>query len=64
MIVINIEDTRQILSFASDKDNNTTLKSTFSVILAATRENLSSGFPTKRDSNQSPQVQRLASLES
>ena len=29
-------------------------------IRASTRENLSSGFPTKRDSNQSPQLQRLA----
>ena len=29
-------------------------------IWAATRENLSSGFPTKRVSNQSPQLQRLA----
>ena len=27
---------------------------------AASRENLSSGFPTKRVSNQSPQLQRLA----
>ena len=27
---------------------------------AATRENLSSGSPTKRDSNQSPQLQRLS----
>ena len=32
------------------------------VIWAAIRENLSSGFPTKRDSNQSPQLQRLASM--
>ena len=29
-------------------------------IWAATRENLSSGFPTKRDSNQPPQLERLA----
>ena len=29
-------------------------------IWASSRENLSSGFPTKRDSNQSPQLQRLA----
>ena len=29
-------------------------------ILASSRQNLSSGFPTKRDSNQSPQLQRLA----
>ena len=29
-------------------------------IWALTRENLSFGFPTKRVSNQSPQVQRLA----
>ena len=29
------------------------------VIWAATQENLSSGFPTKRVSNQSPQLQRL-----
>ena len=28
-------------------------------IWAATRENLSSGFPTKRVSNKSPQLQRL-----
>ena len=28
---------------------------------AASQENLSSGFPTKRVSNQSPQLQRLAS---
>ena len=27
---------------------------------ASSRENLSSGCPTKRDSNQSPQLQRLA----
>ena len=27
---------------------------------ASTRQNLSSGFNTKRDSNQSPQLQRLA----
>ena len=27
---------------------------------ASSRENLSSGFPTKRVSNQSPQLQRLA----
>ena len=27
---------------------------------ASSRENLSLGFPTKRDSNQSPQLQRLA----
>ena len=27
---------------------------------ASTRKNLSSGFPTNRDSNQSPQLQRLA----
>ena len=27
---------------------------------ASTRQNLSLGFPTKRDSNQSPQLQRLA----
>ena len=27
---------------------------------ASSRENLSSGFPTKRGSNQSPQLQRLA----
>ena len=27
--------------------------------MASTRENLSSGFPKKRDSNQSPQLQRL-----
>ena len=30
------------------------------VIWASSRENLSSGFPTKRVSNQSPQLQRLA----
>ena len=30
------------------------------IIRAATRENLSSGFPTKQDSNQSSQLQRLA----
>ena len=30
-------------------------------IWASSRENLSSGFPTKRVSNQSPQLQRLAS---
>ena len=29
-------------------------------ILASSRENLSSGFPTNRVSNQSPQLQRLA----
>ena len=29
-------------------------------IWASSRENLSSGFPTKRVSNQSPQLQRLA----
>ena len=29
-------------------------------IWASSRENLSSGFPTKRDSNQPPQLQRLA----
>ena len=29
------------------------------IILASSRENLSSGFPKKRDSNQSPQLQRL-----
>ena len=29
-------------------------------IWASTRENLSSGFPAKRDSNHSPQLQRLA----
>ena len=43
--------------------------STFSLVLnsshvksirSATRENLSSGFPTKRVSSQSPQLQRLA----
>ena len=28
-----------------------------------TRENLSSGFPTKRDSNQPDQLQRLARIE-
>ena len=27
---------------------------------ASSRENLSSGFPTKRDSDRSPQIQRLA----
>ena len=31
-----------------------------SIIWASSRENLSSGFPTKRDSNQSPQLQRRA----
>ena len=30
------------------------------IIWALTRETLSSGFPSKRDSNQSPQLQRLA----
>ena len=30
------------------------------IIWAASRQNLSSGFPTKRDSNQSHQLQRLA----
>ena len=30
------------------------------VIWASSRENLFSGFPTKRVSNQSPQLQRLA----
>ena len=30
------------------------------IIRASSRENLSSGFPTKRVSNQSPQLQRLA----
>ena len=30
------------------------------VIWAVTRQNPSSGFPTKPDSNQSPQLQRLA----
>ena len=29
-------------------------------IWAGMRENLSSGFPSKRDSNQSPELQRLA----
>ena len=29
-------------------------------IWATSQQNLSSGFPTKRDSNQSPQLQRLA----
>ena len=29
-------------------------------IWASTRQNLSLGFPTKRDSNRSPQPQRLA----
>ena len=28
------------------------------IIWASSRENLSSGFPSKRDSNQSPQLQR------
>ena len=32
------------------------------VIWASSRENLSSGFPTKRDSNQSPQLQTLARI--
>ena len=31
-------------------------------IWASTRQNLSSGFPTKRVSNQSPQLQRLARI--
>ena len=30
------------------------------IIWASTRQNLSSGFPTKGDSNQSPRLQRLA----
>ena len=30
------------------------------IIQASSRENLSSGFLTKQDSNQSPQLQRLA----
>ena len=30
------------------------------IIWASSRENLSSGFPTKQVSNQSPQLQRLA----
>ena len=30
------------------------------IIWAPSQENLSSGFPSKRDSNQSPQLQRLA----
>ena len=30
------------------------------IIWASSRENLSSGFPTERISNQSPQLQRLA----
>ena len=30
------------------------------IIWASSRENLSLGFPTKRVSNQSPQLQRLA----
>ena len=35
-------------------------KTIFQTIWAVTRENLSLGFPTKRDSNQSDQLQRLA----
>ena len=39
---------------AANVDNYNTL------IWASTRQNLSFGFPTKRDSNQSTQLQRLA----
>ena len=33
-----------------------------SIIWASSRENLSTGFPTKGGSNQSPQLQRLARI--
>ena len=33
---------------------------THGIILASSRQNLSSGFPTKRDSNQSHQLERLS----
>ena len=32
------------------------------MIWASSRQNLSSGFPSKRDSNRSPQLQRLARI--
>ena len=35
-------------------------QTTSCIIRASMQQNLSSGFPTKRDSNQSPQLQRLA----
>ena len=35
------------------------IQCTVQSFLAAMRENLTSGFPTKRDSNKSPQLQRL-----
>ena len=43
-------------------NSNTAMCETESIsyIWASTRQELSSGFPTKRDSNQSPQLQRLA----
>ena len=35
---------------------------TLTINWASMRENLSLGFPKKRDSNQSPQLQRLAGI--
>ena len=36
------------------------VKKMVNIIWASLRQNLSSEFPTKRDSNKSPQLQRLA----